>query len=209
MDVRLTVTWEGPGVEAWQPWTPRDVAARLDGLAVTWCVVGGWAVDLFLGEETRPHEDLEIATQRAHLSTIRRRLAGFVFHAVGDGSVQRLGPDEQGPADCHQHWVLDERAGEWRVDVMVEPGDEEWWVYRRDESIRMPRAEMVATTADGVPYLLPHGLLLYKAKNDRDKDWADFAQVAPRMDAASRAWLATAIDQQHPGHPWVRLLTAG
>jgi hypothetical protein len=123
--------------------------------------------------------------------------------------VQRLGPDEPGPLDCHQHWVLDERADEWRVDVMVEPGDEDWWVFRRDESIRRPRAEMVATTADGVPYLLPQGALLYKAKNDRDKDWADFAHVAPRMDAPSRAWLATAIDQQHPGHPWTRLLTAG
>lgn len=146
---------------------------------------------------------------RAGLPAIRRRLAGFVFHAVGDGTVQRLGPDEPGPDDRHQHWVLDEPADEWRVDVMVEPGDDQWWVYRRDERIRMPRREMVATAPDGVPYLLPHGALLYKATSESDKDWADFAQVAPRMDAPSRAWLADAIEQQHPGHPWVRLLTAG
>jgi len=174
---------------------------------VPWCVVGGWAIDLFLGEQTRPHHDLEIATQRAHLPTIRRRLAGLVFHAVGDGSVQRLGPDEPSPLERHQHWVLDEPAGQWRVDVMVEPGDDEWWVFRRDEGVRRLRAEMVATTPDGVPYLLPHGALLYKAKRDSDKDWADFAQVAPRMDGASRAWLATAIEHQHPGHPWARLLS--
>ena len=91
---------------------------------------------------------------------------------------------------------------------MVEPGDDGWWVFRRDESVRRLRAEMVATTPDGVPYLLPHGALLYKAKSDSDKDWADFAQVAPRMDAASRAWLATTIEHQHPGHPWARLLSA-
>src|SRR5437660_1685859 len=48
---------------------------------------------------------------------------------------------------------------------MIEPGDAEWWVYRRDDRVRAPRVEMVARTGDGIPYLLPHGALLYKAKS--------------------------------------------
>src|SRR5262245_45368546 len=56
--------WEGPGLDAWHPWTPAQVAAELTGVNVPWCVVGGWAIDLWLGERTRDHEDIEIAVPR-------------------------------------------------------------------------------------------------------------------------------------------------
>ena len=79
---------DGPDVEAWQPWTPRELTDMLDGVDVDWCVVGGWAIDLFLGEVTRPHHDLEIAVQREDLAAIRGHLRGFVFFAVGDGAVR-------------------------------------------------------------------------------------------------------------------------
>lgn len=29
-------------------------------LDAQWCFCGGWALDLFMGEETRPHKDLDI-----------------------------------------------------------------------------------------------------------------------------------------------------
>jgi hypothetical protein len=44
--------------------------------------------------------------------------------------------------------------------------------------------------------------LLYKAKHLRFKDQRDFEASAPTLDAAARAWLATALAQAHPGHPW-------
>ena len=53
--------WDGPGIEAWRAWSPQEAAARLIGCGAHWCVVGGWAVDLFLGKQTRAHDDLEIA----------------------------------------------------------------------------------------------------------------------------------------------------
>src|SRR4051794_20981770 len=104
--------WDGPGLDAWQPWEPSEVARRLRGAAGVWCVVGGWSIDLFLGHRTRVHPDLEIATTAADLATIRRELAGggLVFHPVGNGTVRRLADDETGPPDNHQHWVLDEGA---------------------------------------------------------------------------------------------------
>ena len=130
----------------------RELADMLDGVDVDWCVVGGWAIDLFLGEVTRPHHDLEIAVQREDLAAIHGHLSGFVFFAVGDGAVRRLEPDEAGPLDRRQHWVLDEQAGAWRVDVMVEPGDSRWWVFRRDERVRsLPRRDGAAQPATGFP----------------------------------------------------------
>jgi hypothetical protein len=199
-------TGDGPGVDAWVPWTPDEVAQRLAGFARPWCVIGGYAIDLFLGAATRPHVDLEIAILRADLPAVRAHLDELVFHAVGDGSVQRLGVDEPAPPDRHQHWGLDERAGAWRVDVMVEPGDDDWWVYRRDEQVRRQRAEMVSESNGGVPYLRPEGTLLFKAKRMSAKDDVDFEACLPSMDVTSRAWLAKALRTVHPGHPWIDAL---
>lgn len=194
--------WDGPPLEAWAPWRPEEVAVLLAGTPAHWYVVGGFAIDLFLGRETRAHADLEICVPRAELALVRERLASFVFHSVGDGEVRRLAPGETPPPERHQTWVLDPVANAWRVDVMLEPGDAASWVCRRDESIRAPRSFMVTTSAGGVPYLAPQGVLLFKAKGTRPKDEADFATVLPELDAAARAWLGASLARAHPQHPW-------
>jgi hypothetical protein len=33
----------------------------MSGCDRTWFIAGGWAIDLFIGKQTRPHQDLEIA----------------------------------------------------------------------------------------------------------------------------------------------------
>ena len=197
--------WDGPGVDAWRPWTPTELARRLAGSTACWSVVGGWSVDLFVGTVTRPHHDLEIATIQPDLAAIRRCLGGACF-AVGGGSVRRLADDEPSPPGCHQHWLLDEEAGAWRVDVMVEPGDAGRWVFRRDERVSAPRHEMTGRTTNGIPFLKPHGALLYKAKAPAAKDEADFQTVVPRMDEADRQWLHTTLQLVDPGHPWLSRL---
>ena len=89
---------------------------------------------------------------------------------------------------------------------MREPGDEETWVYRRDESLRAPRSFMVDQTAGGIPFLKAHGTLLFKAKASRPKDEADFGLCLPRLGSDERAWLATALARMHPGHAWLNAL---
>jgi len=196
------VTWDGPPLEAWDAWRPDEAARELAGVDVPWCVVGGWSIDLFLGRETRAHADLEIAIPRPDFARVRARLAGYALHVVGDGEVRALAPGELPPDDRHQSWVLDPRANAWRMDVMLEPGDAETWVFRRDERVRAPRREMVARTGAGVPFLAPHGALLFKAKRQSEKDEADFAAAAPLLSRAQRGWLVGALALAHPGHPW-------
>jgi len=169
-------------------------------------VVGGWAIDLYLGEQTREHEDLEVAISRDDFALVRDVLHRFVFHTVGDGAVRVLGRDAQPPADKHQNWILDIEANAWRMDVMIEPGNATTWIYRRDESLRAPREFMVATTRDGIPYLGPHGVLLFKAKHQRPKDEADFDRCLPVMHDDAKSWLATSLDRMHPNHPWIARL---
>ncbi len=199
--------WEDPRVEAWRPWTPDQAAVELDGVGIPWCVAGGWAVDLFVGSATRVHHDLEIAVTREHLGTVRRRLRASTFYAVDRGRVLRLAPGEEPSPPSRQHWVFDDAAGVWRMDVMVEPGDDEWWVFRRDDRIRAPRSEMIARTPSSIPYLRPEGVLLYKATSNLAKDRADLECCLHRMDDRARAWLYEALGLAHPGHPWLDVLS--
>ena len=195
-----------PPPSAWNPFTPEELSLRLAESGIPWGVVGGWAIDLWLGRETREHEDLEIAIPRRLFPSIRNYFPDLVLFAVGSGLLDRLGPAEVHPSGRHQTWLLDEERKEWRVDIMLEPGDTERWIFRRDESIWRRREEMI-DQRDGVPFLRPEGVLLYKAKALREKDQQDFRNVLPTLDGASRHWLATSLQVIHPGHEWISVLT--
>ena len=194
--------WDGPPIDAWDAWTPWELASLLEGIDIAWCVVGGWAIDLALGTTTRAHDDLEIAVLRRDLPALRRHLDGYVFHVAGSGEVHRLDPLDETPPHRHQHWVLDPEADRWRVDVMVEPGDDETWAYRRDPDFRAPRASMVGRSVDRIPHLRPHGTLLFKAKATRPKDHEDFDATVEHLDDHERTWLRRALERFHPDHPW-------
>ena len=167
--------------------------------------MGGWAIDLFVGRQTRDHADLEIALPRPHFSRVREVLAGFAFYVVDNGAVRLLDDGALPPDHTHQNWVLDTEAGAWRVDVMLEPGDDDTWVFRRDERVQAPRSSMTGYR-DSVPYLKPQGSVLYKAKRSRPKDEADLLACLPLMDETARAWLASALERAHPAHPWLAQL---
>jgi len=199
--------WDGPELGAWDAWTPWEAAERFAHIDVPWCVVAGWSIDLFIGEQTREHGDLEVEFLRRDHDVARGALAGFGLFTAGSGKVRALQLDEAPPSKNHQVWVLDVEAHVWRIDVMLEPGDADTWISRRDEAITAPRSFMVERDLRGVPYLAPHGSLLYKAKAARKKDKADLETCLPRMSTEARTWLRRALEDAHPGHPWVARLT--
>ncbi|MCR6498799.1 amino acid transporter [Shinella sp. CPCC 101442] len=195
--------------DAWCAWHPQELARRLCGIARPWCVVGGWALDLWHGVETRPHEDLEFTILRDDFGVFRAALPEMRFHAVGDGQVELLGEHEAPAAGIAQVWCEDIAARCWRVDMMLEEGgNPETWVYKRDPSVRRPRGEMVHVTAAGIPYLAPEAILLFKAKYRRDKDELDFENALPKLDGAQRRWLQARIAEAYPEHGWLQALQA-
>jgi lincosamide nucleotidyltransferase A/C/D/E len=54
-----------------------EVLGRLDEAGITWWVHGGWGVDALLGRETRPHDDLDLAVDRAHIERLEATLPEF------------------------------------------------------------------------------------------------------------------------------------
>lgn len=183
-------------------WKPEQVAARLVGASSTWCIAAGWALDLFRGRQSRHHGDLEIAVPAAGFSEIRGYFPEYVFDGVGSGRIW-AGAGAEVLAATHQTWLRDPASGQFLFDVFREPHEGRTWICRRDDSIRLPYDEIIERTADGIPYLVPELVLLFKAKAARPKDQVDFEEVLPLLGRARRDALRGWLLRVHPGHPWL------
>ena len=193
-------------LEDWDAWSPSEAAQRFEGLTVPWHVSAGWALDLFLGQQTRDHDDLEIGVPAAGFAEVHEALRDFEIVVIGDGEAWPM--TEATLAKHHQTWVR-EPGGPWRVDVFRESWDADRWTFRRDPRIQLAAASVVARDASGTPYLQPEIVLLFKAKALRLKDETDFATVLPHLDDGRRVWLRDALTLVHPGHPWLESLRLG
>jgi Aminoglycoside-2''-adenylyltransferase len=194
-----------PDVSKWDAWRPEKVATMLASVEAPWYVAGGWAIELFLGEQRREHEDLEIAVPNSRFDEFLPSLDGlelFVITGPREATPIELARDRL--EETHQTWVREPSTGRWRLDVFREPSDGDTWIFRRDASIRMPYERVIDWTDDGIPYGRPEIILLYKAKHaDRERDQGDFGAVLPLLEPARRRWLAEALEVVHPGHPWL------
>ncbi len=167
-----------------------------------WCVGGGWAIDLFLGRWTRPHDDRELCVLREDQGRIHEHLPGWRFEKLRSGVREAWQPGERLELPVHEvhgaapeggaavEWLLNERSGED-------------WVFRRDPSLRLPLTEAFVTTGASAPHLAPEIVLLFKAKAPREKDELDFASALPELSTERRRWLRESLQRCHPGHPWL------
>ena len=192
-------------VAPWGPWSPWETARRFTGVDAPWGVAAGWALELYVGEAWREHEDLEVAVPASRFDELCAALGELeLWVPVGGGRLRPLA-SVPGPAS-QQTWGLDPAARAWRIDVLREPSAGGTWICRRDETIRMPFTRLVERTADEIPFVRPEVVLLFKAKHAREKDEEDFDVVLPRLDRERRSWLRDALHRVHPGHPWLARL---
>jgi lincosamide nucleotidyltransferase A/C/D/E len=56
-----------------------EVVDRLDAAGIEWWVDGGWGIDALLGEETRPHDDLDLVVQREDIERLRALFPEFAL----------------------------------------------------------------------------------------------------------------------------------
>lgn len=196
----------------WDAWRPEDAARILGDVRAPWYVAAGWAIDLFLGEgQRREHGDLEIAVPRHRFGEVAAALGDYDLYVPdGELGVQLVWPAawaDEALKEHHQTWVRERGGGAWRLDVFREPSDGDTWICRRDESIRLPYSDVIAHTANGIPYARPEINLLFKAKHaHQEKDAGDFEAVLPRLEPSRRRWLGSALARVHPGHAWIERL---
>ncbi|MGC4191331.1 MAG: hypothetical protein QM589_09210 [Thermomicrobiales bacterium] len=137
---------------------------------------------------------------------IEAALPELDFFVVGDGFAWDLAEHPEA-LDAHfQTWAKEPTTGVWRLDVFREPHEGDTWIARRDPRIRMPYAELILRTPEGIPYLRPEVALLFKAKARFPKNEDDFAAVLLHLSPAARRWLREALAMVHPGHAWLGMV---
>jgi hypothetical protein len=194
----------------WEPLAVRDLARLLAGASFPWWVAGGWAIDLFVGHQTRPHDDLDVLVLRRDQLAVQHALRGWDLHAADPpGTLRPWRPGETLGAGIHDIWCRPHVASPWAFQLMLADADTTGtrWVFRRDRRVTGPLSRLGRRGAEDIAYLAPEVQLLYKAKPvPRPKDEHDFAVALPLLDAPRRRWLTQALTMLHPQHPWLAQL---
>ncbi len=194
----------------WQPLPVDGVTELLAGLDAPWWIAGGWALDLHLGRQTRPHHDIDVQVLREHLPAVRETLRGWDLHAAappGAGTLRPWPEDEVLPAALHDIWCRPSPTAPWALQLMVADTDGADWVYRRDHRIRRPVAQLHGPASTAVrPVIAPEVQLLYKSGRPRPQDVEDFSAVVGALDAGRRDWLHRALMTVAPDHDWLAAL---
>ena len=102
-----------------------DVLDRLNAARIESWLDGGWGVDALLGEQTRPHNDLDLIMRVEDVAEMRRILAGDGFRLVtGEPDSNFVLRDDRGrEIDVHPVRFAEDGNGIYRM----ENGDD--WVF--------------------------------------------------------------------------------
>ena len=186
----------------------RQVAAIMQSFEKPWFVAGGWAVDLFLGRETRAHEDIEVSIFRRDQEAIWRQFSGWDMDKIVPGGSPKRQPWRGEWLRPPVHEIHAGRAGGelHEVEILLDEAWADTWRFRRNLAVSRPVAEIGLRNVEGIPFLAPEIVLLYKAKDPRERDIHDFRVARGALDEDRRQWLRDALARVHPGHPWIREL---
>ena len=178
-----------------------------------WMFAGGWAMDLFLGKVARAHKDVDIAIFREHQLALQQYLSGWHMYVANSGSLESWEHGKYLSLPLHTLWAYkpgSTGAGSVEVEPDIEfllnERDGSHWIFRRNPRITRPLTLTCLRTVGGIPYLAPEIVLLYKSKDARESDHADFDVTVGSLSEKQKTWLREALKQQSPGHGWLERL---
>ncbi len=92
------------------------------------------------------------------------------------------------------------------MDIPLTPDADGKWTnkFLADHVDEVENVTWVAD--DGISYLLPEIVLVYKARLRRKKDEPDFDATLPTLTADRRAWLRKSLEVVVPDHHWLERL---
>jgi hypothetical protein len=181
-----------------------------------WALCGGWAVDAWIGQQTREHADVDMAVfiddQRELFDHLRGwQLIAHDPNVPEDTSELWNGRELDLPA--HVHGRLPTGGTElpdslsapaqqgFDLDIQFDERAGDDLILRR-EPLVLAVGRSVERTPWEVPALRPAVLLFYKALGGRPTDRADYKQLHGRLDAPGPG-MASRIDQRGSPGPSV------
>jgi hypothetical protein len=192
----------------WQPYTPSQLRTVLAGATFPYWLAGGYAIEQFVGEAYRAHDDIDIIVRRSDQAALRHALPTYHFYAADPpGTLRPWRQDEFLPHPIHDVWIKAEAEGAFVFQVMFMDTEDGMWLYRRDpRRLREPLADFGIATDSGDLMIRPEIQLLYKAKTVRPKDALDFQRALPKLAPPQKQWLKAKLQQFHPDHVWLEQL---
>ena len=129
----------------WDPWQPEDVARFFSTAGVPWWIAGGWAIDLFLGEQTRAHEDIDVQILRRDQLNVRALFQEWDIQGALSGGPDiwpfwEWEPGQLLPPSIHDVWCRPSKTDPWVLQLMIGDTDDGQWLFRRDARLRRPLA---------------------------------------------------------------------
>jgi hypothetical protein len=180
------------------------VAKLMAGYERPWGICGGWAIDLYLGQVTREHRDIEIAIFRKDQTALQAHLRDWHLTKVVSLTGQRdqWNEGEQLLPPIHEIHAQQKDGGVCDLEILLNETFGDYWQFRRDTRITRPLSNVWGYSGNSIPYMNPEIVLLYKAKKPTANDEADFVRVSAVLHAEPRSWLKNALAVCYPGHRW-------
>lgn len=194
--------------ERWLPLSVNEVVDLFAGAPFQWCLAGGYAIELFLGQAIRPHSDIDITVYRDEQLKLQDWLTGWQLYAADPaGTLRKWREGESLIFGVHDIWGHQTGAEAWQLQIMLTEIDGNEWFSRRSPFIRGHRDDLMIAHK-GIPCIRPEIQLLYKAKNRRSKDEQDFQACLPLLSSEAKHWLKHHLILIYPeGHDWLAFLS--
>ena len=193
---------------------------------------GGHALDMFLGYESRVHGDIDVCAfwedrdkiieymisqgykvyemlggGRAHPITGTSnliRLKKNIFCCLEDCPLVKTYPIEE-DGNC---WMEFFHVGQTKLDYiefLFNNKSDSRFEYMRNPEITLELDKAICFS-DGIPYLAPEIILLYKSTDiDRQGYQQDFELAYKAMSDEQKQWLQSALKREFPdGHKWIK-----
>ena len=166
----------------------RELHEFLKQADFDWCVCGGYAIDLFVGHNTRPHQSIDVAVFWQDKKKIIDFMLGAgwrVFEACGGGSIREVLESTDFTTDKRNLFCMIKDNNHYRltsigsdmyqfamdhkeqsrldcIEFLFSQKQDDDFLYANNYAICRSMQDAVLTQ-EGIPFLAPEIVLLYKS----------------------------------------------
>lgn len=208
----------------------KQLDEHLRDMNVAWHLCGGFAIDLFLGKETRKHKDLDITVSFDDMEVCIDYLKSKGWRIIAPVGEGRCVPVEYALSSNTLYfdniWCYREGAefiktlsveGHYQylemvdrvqedldfIEVLFNKVEKGTFYYLKNTEIHR-EIDKAFVEIENISVLSPEIILLYKTRNPGNADYRqDFSLAVAELQQDSRKWLEEAMKTEYPeGHPW-------
>ena len=200
-------------------------------IEIDYAVCGGSAIDLFVGQKTRPHKDLDVSVYWEDRDKIVQYMLddGWdIYEPCGSEHLHKINNIKDQKRVKSNIWCVKHTNPHYKfieqdkdmysvsfdgseqtqldfIEYLFNNRDSEHFIYTRNHSIKRELKNAILKAKD-VMYLAPEVVLLYKSSALNNPDHQhDFDISIPKMNKSQIEWLKNALVKMFPeGHEWLK-----